>query len=109
MVQTNTNLPVAQAPLAKVRIGDKDLEALVTQTWRRFFENLWTKFGNAATGWSAPTGVGSRGAIDMNWTTTVSNPPTQAEVTSVRDQVVHLQKALGQLIDDQIEIGTIDT
>jgi hypothetical protein len=61
----------------------------------------------AATGWVAPTGTGSRASINENFTTTVSNPPTQAEMTALRDQVIALQKALGQLIIDLSTIGAI--
>ncbi len=56
--------------------------------------------GNTVPGWTDPTGAGSRAAFDANWTTTVSNPPTQAEMTSVRDQVIAVQKALAQVIVD---------
>lgn len=54
-----------------------------------------------------PTGTGSTAAFDMNWTTVVSNPPTQGEMTSMRDQVIALQKSLGQLILDLQSAGVI--
>lgn len=59
--------------------------------------------GNIAT----PTGTGANTAVDMNWTTAVSNPPTQAEVTAIRDQVVILSKVLGRLIEDLKAAGAI--
>lgn len=49
---------------------------------------------------AAPTGTPSTASIDANWTTTVSNPPTQAEVTAIRDQLIAVQKAVAQLIVD---------
>ena len=56
--------------------------------------------GNTVAGWTDPTGAGSRGAIDMNWSTAVGAVYSQAEVTSIRDQLVAVQKALGQLLID---------
>lgn len=56
---------------------------------------------------AAPTGTGANTAINMNWTTAVSNPPTQAEVTAIRDQVVILSKVTGRLIADLKQAGVI--
>ncbi len=61
-----------------------------------------------AQGWANPTGgAGSRAAVNTTFTTTVSNPPTQAEMTALRDQVIALQQALGQLIIDLETVGAI--
>lgn len=59
------------------------------------------------TGWSAPTGTGSRATFDADWTKPISNPPTQAEVVSIRDQLISVQKALAQLIIDETTVKTI--
>lgn len=56
--------------------------------------------GNTVSGWTDPTGTGSRAAIDADWTTAVANPPTQAQVTAIRNQLIAVQKALAQLILD---------
>lgn len=62
----------------------------------------------APNGWGTPTGgAGSRAAISTTFTTPVSNPPTQAEMIAVRDQVIALQQALGQLIIDLETVGVI--
>lgn len=59
------------------------------------------------TGWIDPTGAGSRAAFDMNWTTTVGAAYSQAEATAIRDQLIAVQKRLGQVILDQIAVGTL--
>ncbi len=67
-----------------------------------------TLIAPAATGWANPTGgAGSRAAVNTTFTTTVSNPPTQAEMTALRNQVIALQQALGQLIIDLETVGAI--
>ena len=60
---------------------------------------------NPVIGWADPTGAGSRATFDMNFTTTVSNPPTQAQVTAIRDQLIVVQKRLGQSILDDKTVG----
>lgn len=63
--------------------------------------------GARIVGWVSPTAAGSRAAIDPNWTTTVSNPPTQAEMVSMRNQLISVQKGLAQLIIDAETQGWI--
>lgn len=58
-------------------------------------------------GWGDPTGTGSRAAFDMDWTTTVSVTPTQGQVEDIRDQLIAVQKALGQLVVDQTTFKSI--
>jgi hypothetical protein len=72
-----------------------------------FFQYLLSRFGQPTTGWTAPTGTVSRDTFDANWTTTVSNPPTQAEVIAVRNQLIAVQKRLAALEIDSLSIGTI--
>jgi hypothetical protein len=81
----------------------------VTQPWLMFFQYLYSRFAQPVTGWVAPTGTVSRDTFDADWTTTVSNPPTQAQVTAIRDQVIVLQKRLAALEQDSLSIGTIST
>jgi hypothetical protein len=73
-----------------------------------FFQYLLTRFGQPTTGWTAPTGTVSRATFDADWTTAVSNPPTQAEVAAIRDQVIVIQKRLAALEIDSLSIGTIE-
>jgi hypothetical protein len=99
------------------RIANPD--GTITQEYRQFlidlFNRLTTPEGWAelvstvvVQGWNAPTGAGSRATFDMNFTTTVSNPPTQAEVTAIRNQLIVVQKRLGQLLIDQATLGLIE-
>lgn len=57
--------------------------------------------------WTAPTGSGSRATFNMDWTQVISNPPTQGEVESIRNQLVIVQKRLGQLIIDLRTAGVL--
>jgi hypothetical protein len=97
----------ASIPAGNVAFVDKD--GVLTGYGRNTIVQLLksTFIGPAATGWVAPAGTGSRASINENFTTPVSNPPTQAEMTALRDQVIALQKALGQLIIDLSTVGAI--
>lgn len=97
------NLPAASVPIT---LQDK---WLVTDPWMTFFRQLWQRVRNLGTvgGWVNPTGAGSRATFDMNWTTAISNPPTQSEVLSVRNQLIAVQKAVGQLVIDSKTSGTL--
>lgn len=98
------------------RISNQD--GTITEPYRQFlidlFQRLTTPTGwddlvenVTVSGWSAPAGAGLRSSVNMNFTTTVSNPPTQVEMTALRNQVISLQKALGQLILDSTTLGLI--
>lgn len=63
--------------------------------------------GPATAGWVDPTGTGSRATFDMDTALPVGAAYSQAEVTAIADQVVILQKRLGQLILDEIIAKTI--
>lgn len=63
--------------------------------------------GSAVVGWVDPTGAGSRATFSMNFSQTVSNPPTQAEVQAIVAQLVLVQKHLGQLELDLLVVGAI--
>lgn len=90
-------LASATASLKKVsNLGDLTLPA----TARTNLGLGSVALGNTVAGWTNPTGAGSRATFDANWTTVVSNPPTQSEVGNVRDQLVIVQKRLAQLILD---------
>jgi hypothetical protein len=80
---------------------------IVTQPWLMFFQYLLTRFGQPIGGWVPPTGTVSRATFDADWTVAISDPPTQAEVEAVRDQVIVLQKRLAALEQDSLSIGTI--
>lgn len=75
--------------------------------FRQFLVELVRSIPTQFTGWSMPTGTGSKSSFDANWTTTVSNPPTQAEVAAIRDQLIAVQKALAQFILDSRQSGLI--
>ena len=71
--------------IATVKIEDsegKSLQGLayITHAWRYLFGTFAKKTE----------------AIDVNWEQTVSNPPTQAEVQAIADQVSLLSQALGK-------------
>lgn len=78
-----------------------------TPQFRQFLVQLLRSIPAQMTGWAMPTGTGSKASFDANWTTTVSNPPTQAEVTAIRDQLIAVQKALAQFILDSKQSGLI--
>lgn len=59
------------------------------------------------TGWVDPAGTGSRATFDMDLALPVGAAYAQAEVTAIANQVIVLQKRLGQLILDQITVKTI--
>lgn len=63
--------------------------------------------GPATAGWVDPTGAGSRATFDMNLALPAGAAYSQAEVTAIANQVVVLQKRLGQLILDEITAKTI--
>lgn len=65
--------------------------------------------GDAVGGWVDPTGTGSRATFNMDWTQSVSSPPTQAEVQAIVTQVSVLSKRLGQLELDLKTVGAIKT
>lgn len=98
------------------RVANPD--GTITPEYRTFLIDMFNRMTSAAgwhqlvsnvaiPGWINPTGVGSQATFDMNWTTAVSGPPTQAQMTAMRDQVVALQKALGQLILNQKTLGLL--
>ena len=100
--------PRATIPAGNVAFVDKD--GVLTSYGRNLLVQLLksTFIAPAATGWVTPTGgAGSRAAVNTTFTTTVSNPPTQAEMTALRNQVIALQHALGQLIIDLETVGAI--
>lgn len=63
--------------------------------------------GPATAGWVDPTGAGSRATFNMSLALPVGAAYSQAEVTVIANQVIVLQKALGQLILDEITAKTI--
>ena len=75
-----------------------DQNGVMNPQFRGFLVQLINSIG--VSGFAAPTGAPSNNSINANWTTTVSNPPTQAEVTAIRDQLIAVQKAVAQLIID---------
>lgn len=105
MAINNQNVPLFSVPVVEVPSG------AVTQYWRDFFTRIWqiTRTMGIGAGWVAPTGAGSRATFNMDAAFPVSNPPTQAEVVAIRDQLIIVQKRLGQLIEDQLDAGTIAT
>lgn len=60
-------------------------------------------------GWVDPTGAGSRATFDMNLALPAGAAYSQAEVTAIANQVIVLQKRLGQLVLDEKTVGTIST
>lgn len=101
-----TGLPVFTQPISDPGTGGK---GVVTTYWRDFFARIWVATSQLGQdlGWIAPAGAGSRATFNMNVAFPVSNPPTQAEVQAIAAQVMILQKRLGQLILDELDIGTI--
>lgn len=63
--------------------------------------------GNRITGWSAPTGTGSRAALASHAAQTITNPPTAAEVQNIDNSLVATSQALHQLIEDLTTHGAI--
>lgn len=99
------------------RISNPD--GTITEPYRQFLVDLFQRLTTpegwaelvstvAVPGWVNPTGTGSTATFDMDFTTLVSNPPTQAQVGALRDQVIKLQKALGQLILDSKTLGLLE-
>lgn len=99
-------------PNRNTPIAEQSANFNVTYNWGQWFATVWNRIGGNSgpiSGWATPpaSGTGSNATFDMNWTTTVSNPPTQAQVTAVRDQLIVVQKRLGQLLADLQTYGTI--
>lgn len=83
-------------------------EGRATEQFRAFLQQLAARvLQTVQSGWATPTGTGSRASINASFTQTVSNPPTQAEVTAISNQVAALSKAVGQLINDLKSAGVI--
>ena len=61
----------------------------------------------AATGWTAPSGSGSRASINGSFTTPVGAGYSQAQVQAIETQVEALSKAVAQLITDLTTVGAI--
>lgn len=75
-----------------------DEHGVMSPQFRSFLIELAKSIG--VTGFAAPTGTSSGASINANWTTTVSNPPTQAEVIAIRNQLIAVQKAVAKLIQE---------
>lgn len=56
--------------------------------------------GDTVSGWTNPTGAGSRAAINANFTQTAAAAYNQADYQAVITQLIAVQKALAQLILD---------
>lgn len=65
------------------------------------------QIGPATAGWVDPTGAGSRATFDMNLALPAGAAYSQAEVTAIANQVIVLQKRLGQLELDLITAQAI--
>lgn len=63
--------------------------------------------GPATAGWADPTGTGARTTFNMDLALPAGAAYSQAEVTAIANQVIVLQKRLGQLILDEITAQTI--
>lgn len=94
---------LASAALAKVQ-NLNDLPNKATARTNLGLHALATALPVA--GWIDPTGTGSRATFDMDWTQAISVAYVQAEVVALRDQIVVIQKRLGQVILDDKTIGT---
>jgi hypothetical protein len=60
-------------------------------------------------GWADPTGAGSRASFNMDLALPVGAAYNQAEMTAIANQVIVLQKRLGQLVLDEKTVKTIGT
>jgi hypothetical protein len=58
-------------------------------------------------GWEDPTGAGSRATFNMDLALPVGVAYSQAEVLAIANQVIVLQKRLGQLVLDEKTVKTI--
>lgn len=65
------------------------------------------QIGPATAGWADPTGAGSRATFDMDLALPAGAAYSQAEMTAVANQVIVLQKRLGQLELDLITAKAI--
>lgn len=101
--QLTANDALASADAAQLTADD----ALTVGNDAFALANTSVQKPDAVAGYTASTGTGSRAGLDMNWGTFVSNPPTQAQVQSIADQLQAVTKLLGQLENDQLTIGTI--
>lgn len=76
----NNSQPIAEVDVPREKGGSDRLQCLITHAWRMFFSST----------------VQTSDVIDPAWTATVSNPPTQAQVTAIRDQVMLISQLLGR-------------
>lgn len=56
--------------------------------------------GNTVTGWSTPTGGGSRATFNANFAQTAAGSYSQSDTQLIINQLIAVQKALAQLIID---------
>lgn len=64
---------------------------------------------NTDTGWTAPTGTGSKAGFATYTAPTISPAPTQAEVQAIADAVQALSQTLKSVIDGLLTSETFDT
>lgn len=103
-------LIASEAPIAEYvdPATNRSLPGLATTAFRSFLQGIADDLNALGQSqWTDPTGTGSRATFNMDFTTAVSNPPTQAEVTAIRDQLVIVQKRLGQLVIDLQAAGVL--
>lgn len=59
--------------------------------------------------YGAPTGTQLRATFDANESTTVSSPPTQAEVEAIQSRLTQTRQIMAALISDLTAAGFIDS
>jgi len=77
----NNSAPIAEGEVLVPEVGNLHIRSYITHAWRMFFSAF----------------VQTSVTIDPNWTTSVSSPPTQAEVEAIRDQVSAISQVLGRV------------
>lgn len=95
---------VAGSPDQLQLIVNSIINILVTSTYVNIATELRLQgnkvLGTRKTGWTVPSGTGSKSGYTVHAGQTISNPPTQAEVQAIDDHLVQLSKALKSLIND---------
>lgn len=69
---------------------------------RALLQDIATVFGGQDAGWGTPTGTPIKTTFDANESTTVSNPPTQAEVQAINNRLKQTRQLLAALIETLI-------
>lgn len=77
-----------------VQIGDVDISGKVDK--------------GQSSGWTSPTGTGSKSGYTVYVSPTISNPPTQAQVQAISDHLQIISQHVKALVDAGLASGLLE-